>query len=376
MIKLVSDRKQSIVRQGKESRQNATEFDRAYTGHEMLDAFGLINMNGRVYDPALARFLSPDPFIQNPNSAQSYNRYSYCSNNPLKYTDPSGYRMSAYNESAWALDQWCSRVFDVRNMLSVAGGGGNFGMNHGSDLGGHGDYYQYSSNGYFYKNGTKTTFNNVYNNYIVQNSITYIGKTAENFIDVLNNLGQFSLSTSGNHVIVEYDNIYSDLIASNDNNTGVPYGSGLHTGLQTFQGTLSSATASEDKVVGNNAIGGGGTFSGGYYRGYINLDYLYSIEQGAMAGYQLDVYAGYYSASEVLVGNIEAQVNDQLIWLPLTPGLSQFNPDENGYREIGNATLTLDANTFSLDVLIQISIVLNSGGTFNLRTYDPIHFRF
>ena len=97
----------------------------------MPDASGLINMNGRVYDPALARFLSPDPFIQNPNSAQSYNHYSYCSNNPLKYTDPSGYRMSAYTESAWAVDQWCSRVFDVRNMLSVAGGGGNFGMQHG-----------------------------------------------------------------------------------------------------------------------------------------------------------------------------------------------------------------------------------------------------
>ena len=196
MIKLISDKKQSIVRQGKESRLNVTEFDRAYSGHEMPDASGLINMNGRVYDPALARFLSPDPFIQNPNSAQSYNRYSYCSNNPLKYTDPSGYRMSAYTESAWAVDQWCSRAFDVRNMLSVAGGGGYSGMNHGSDLGGHGDYYQYSSNGYFYKNATKTTFNNVYNNYIVQNSITYIGKTAENFIDVLNNLGQFSLSTS------------------------------------------------------------------------------------------------------------------------------------------------------------------------------------
>ncbi|MGB4655801.1 MAG: hypothetical protein WBH98_10270, partial [Bacteroidales bacterium] len=29
-------------------------FDRGYTGHEMLDAFGLINMNGRVYDPLIA----------------------------------------------------------------------------------------------------------------------------------------------------------------------------------------------------------------------------------------------------------------------------------------------------------------------------------
>jgi RHS repeat-associated protein len=66
-------------------------FDRGYTGHEHLDKFALINMNGRVYDPVLARFLSPDPIIQNPENTQSLNRYSYVVNNPMKYTDPSGY---------------------------------------------------------------------------------------------------------------------------------------------------------------------------------------------------------------------------------------------------------------------------------------------
>ncbi len=48
-------------------------------------------MNGRVYDPQLGRFLSADPFVQLPANSQSYNRYSYALNNPLKYTDPSGY---------------------------------------------------------------------------------------------------------------------------------------------------------------------------------------------------------------------------------------------------------------------------------------------
>jgi len=66
------------------------KFSRGYTGHEMLDAFGLINMNGRVYDPIVARFLSPDNYVQDPQFSHSYNRYSYCFNNPLKYTDPSG----------------------------------------------------------------------------------------------------------------------------------------------------------------------------------------------------------------------------------------------------------------------------------------------
>ncbi len=48
-------------------------------------------MNGRIYDPTLGRFLQADPFIQAPLNSQNYNRYSYVLNNPLSYTDPSGY---------------------------------------------------------------------------------------------------------------------------------------------------------------------------------------------------------------------------------------------------------------------------------------------
>lgn len=61
-----------------------------HTGHEMLDS-GLTHMNGRLYDPMLARFVSADPFVQEPYNLQSLNRYSYVFNNPLGYTDPSGY---------------------------------------------------------------------------------------------------------------------------------------------------------------------------------------------------------------------------------------------------------------------------------------------
>ena len=62
-----------------------------FTGHEHLDEVGLIHMNGRVYDPVLARFASADPTVQSPGNLQSYNRYSYGWNNPLNSTDPSGY---------------------------------------------------------------------------------------------------------------------------------------------------------------------------------------------------------------------------------------------------------------------------------------------
>jgi RHS repeat-associated protein len=63
---------------------------RGYTGHEHLPEVGLINMNGRLYDPVVGRMLSPDNFIQLPEYSQNYNRYSYVLNNPLKFNDPSG----------------------------------------------------------------------------------------------------------------------------------------------------------------------------------------------------------------------------------------------------------------------------------------------
>jgi RHS repeat-associated protein len=61
------------------------------TGHEYDDELGLINMQGRLYDPRIRRFLSPDPVVDSPLSSQSYNRYSYVANNPLSRTDPTGF---------------------------------------------------------------------------------------------------------------------------------------------------------------------------------------------------------------------------------------------------------------------------------------------
>ena len=70
--------------------------DRGYTGHLHADGVGLIHMNGRMYDPILARFISADPLIQSPNNLQSLNRYSYVMNNPLSYTDPTGYLSNTF----------------------------------------------------------------------------------------------------------------------------------------------------------------------------------------------------------------------------------------------------------------------------------------
>ena len=70
--------------------KNTLNLRRGYCLHEHWNEFDLIDMNGRFYDPSVGRFLSPDPYVQDITNLQNYNAYSYCLNNPLKYTDPSG----------------------------------------------------------------------------------------------------------------------------------------------------------------------------------------------------------------------------------------------------------------------------------------------
>jgi len=67
-----------------------TILDRGYTGHEHLQSVGLINMNARLYDPMLHRFLQTDNYIQDITNTQNFNQYGYVYNNPLLYIDPSG----------------------------------------------------------------------------------------------------------------------------------------------------------------------------------------------------------------------------------------------------------------------------------------------
>ena len=115
-------------------------FSRGYTGHclsrssgKHLDQFDLINMNGRIYDPLLGRFLSADKYVQNPFGSQSYNRYSYVVNNPLKYTDPSGWKLqhdivSILNASRhggqWSSERGFSFYSSDDDARGANGGGG------------------------------------------------------------------------------------------------------------------------------------------------------------------------------------------------------------------------------------------------------------
>ena len=64
--------------------------DHTYTGQVNDETTGLAFYNARYYDPATARFITPDSIVPNPNDGQDYNRYSYVRNNPVRFGDPSG----------------------------------------------------------------------------------------------------------------------------------------------------------------------------------------------------------------------------------------------------------------------------------------------
>ncbi len=101
---------------------------RGYTGHEKLDEFDLIHMNGRLYDPKTSQMLSPDNYVQSPYNTQSYNRYAYAFDNPLRYTDPSGELFNipgaiggAYAGGSIANNSFDISKWDLKNPGTYAG---------------------------------------------------------------------------------------------------------------------------------------------------------------------------------------------------------------------------------------------------------------
>jgi RHS repeat-associated protein len=83
------------------AQSSKSSVNKGFTGQEHDDAFGLVNFKGRMYDPAMKRFLSADPIVSAPLFSQSWNPYSYVMNSPLNLADPSGYA------SVYCVGQYC-----------------------------------------------------------------------------------------------------------------------------------------------------------------------------------------------------------------------------------------------------------------------------
>jgi len=58
-----------------------------YAGYQYDEESGLYYVNARYYDSTMARFLTEDTYRGSMTDPLSLNRYTYCHNNPLRYTD-------------------------------------------------------------------------------------------------------------------------------------------------------------------------------------------------------------------------------------------------------------------------------------------------
>jgi RHS repeat-associated protein len=102
---------------------------RGFTGHEHIPAVGLINMNARVYDPELGRFLSADSVVQSIYFSPALNRYAYVFNNPLSLADPTGnYVVQVIVITA--TNPVAAAVTVVASVFSAIFSGGLFGAHH------------------------------------------------------------------------------------------------------------------------------------------------------------------------------------------------------------------------------------------------------
>jgi len=106
-----------------------------FTDQELDQSTGLYNYDARLYDPIIGRFISADSMVPQPYNPQSLNRYSYCYNNPLIYTDPTGHLGDAladalgyeagddsmYGENGFLSGSFISNSYDPQDSDTVRG---------------------------------------------------------------------------------------------------------------------------------------------------------------------------------------------------------------------------------------------------------------
>ncbi len=171
-----------------------TLFDRGFTGHQHLDDFQLINMNGRVYDPILAQFLSPDNYIQAPYYSQNLNRYTYCLNNPLIFTDPSGNKWWKYFAKC-ALNpifgfqeaiEWINYATEKEREWAVNAGVPNFNVGYSTSQG---SYHSIGNSADFYHNYYYNASANSTEAILARTTVTFTDIINQDGINFVNNLG-------------------------------------------------------------------------------------------------------------------------------------------------------------------------------------------
>jgi RHS repeat-associated protein len=84
-----------------------------FTGQREEADIGLYDYKARWYDAQLGRFVQPDTIVPEPGDPQSLNRYTYAKNNPVRFTDPTGYIAWDEQEDAMQAINFLKRTYGV-----------------------------------------------------------------------------------------------------------------------------------------------------------------------------------------------------------------------------------------------------------------------
>lgn len=290
---------------------NGLLLDRGYTSHEHLLGVNIINMNGRVYDHHLHKFLQPDNNIQDFYNTQNYNRYGYVMNNPTKYTDESGelwggwgyiigalfnaysngYQSSGeYNPFKWDNIAWTNAGLGAASFAASAGAtyyADNYITNYGNNNVVVDDEVNNSNN--YNDLGVNSNVQSISNN---ENEIYFNGVKNEDFnifssFDGANNLISSSFTITGKAIPL---NNYMNALGQNKfiynyNGTQKLWSMNFHGGRTNISSSLLNNAKIETKVLGN--VGYGLKYGGAaltifsfvsnetqYRNGYINENQL------------------------------------------------------------------------------------------------------
>ena len=344
-------------------------FDRGYTGHQQMDVFGLINMNGRLYDPFLGRMLSPDPFVQAPGNSQNYNRYSYALNNPLKFTDPTGY---TYKPNDWDAGVSWNVMGYFHFQMGGGGGGRNWVFSSLNSQMSNDVSYSYdwnTSHTYTATNGLgesyTVSYDEVFNNYITQ----YGTDITTSFMAALDG-GIIS-------------------IADHELELGIPYRdpwSSLGSGMNIINIDLTGNRINSDNQ--GNGSAGGGVYRSGDTQSFDNgLEIEYDLQDGVgirssaqVQGYfsisqygQVSVYAEVFHGEKNIPytynGNVRFTVNGKQTFIPLSLN-GESSIYNSLYSPIGFANYGLPSSgTVTMEIYIGYEV--NTGaGYFNGEYYN------
>jgi RHS repeat-associated protein len=111
---LISETRYMPFGQVRASVGTITQTDYGYTFQQKVNSTGLMDYDARMYDASLGRFIQADTIASGSNTSQTLNRYSYTTNNPIKYVDPSGH-VACWDEHA--NDPECKGSFSTANGL-------------------------------------------------------------------------------------------------------------------------------------------------------------------------------------------------------------------------------------------------------------------